>query len=79
MMPRNEKQQQLNLARSTTAKRLRFHFCFQCPVSISISFPFPAFPYANLTLALHYVIDFVPCYQDQHYINFKAPSKHMLS
>ena len=66
MMPRNEKQQQLNLARSTTAKRLHsisvFSFRLPFPVSVSISFPFPAFPYAHLTLALHYVIDFVPCY-----------------
>ena len=43
-MPRNENQQ-LKLARTTTAKRLCFQFCFQFPVSVSISFPFPAFPY----------------------------------
>ena len=35
-MPRNEKQQQMNLAtRTTTAKRLHFHFCFQFLVFVS--------------------------------------------
>ena len=45
-MSRNEN---LNLARTTTAKMLCFHFCFQFLVFISssISFPFPAFPYAQ--------------------------------
>ena len=52
-LPRNECLQQVNLARTTTAKRLHvlsFLFSvsnvqFQFPFPISISFPFPAFPY----------------------------------
>ena len=52
-MPRNEKQQQMNLAtRTTTAKRLCFHFCFQFPVSIS-SFHFISISYFSICPSEH--------------------------
>ena len=46
-MPRNKSQQQVNLFGTTTAKRLRFHFCFQFCFHFPLStFHFPPFPYA---------------------------------
>ena len=54
-MPRNEKQQQLNLAKTAqqlsgciSVSVLSFQFLFP----VSISFPFPAFPYARVAAAL---------------------------